>query len=200
MSEQRFIERLWDAALGIFPWAMAIVVIAGITHFASILMMPRLAPSDSYARIEALTPLHRTTLLPRVDASDASDSFDDPALARGACRYDLTRGPVRLRASLTPDSLMLLSFHSRYSDIYYSMTDRSATRGRLEALIFTRDQLDDVEANDSEDELPQELRIVAPTSLGFVLMRALAERPGDREDAEKSVTSIACGLDKDFKN
>jgi uncharacterized membrane protein len=200
MSEPRFSERVWDATTGLFPWAMAIVVIAGITHLASILMMPRLAPRDAYARMTALSPLHRTTLLPRVDSVGEGESLDDPALARAVCRYDLTRGPVRLRANLTPDALMLLSFNARRGDIYYSMTDRSATRGRLEALIFTQDQLDDVEANDSEDELPQELRIVAPTSLGFVLMRALAERPGDMDDAEKRVMSIACGLDKEMKN
>ena len=200
MSDQRFMEKLGDGALGLFPWAMAVIVIAGITHLASILMMPRLAPRDAYARMEAMVPLHRTTLLPRSDDPKAGDPFDDPALARAVCRYDLSRGPLRLRASLAPDSLMLLSFHSRHGDIYYSMTDRSATRGRLEALIFTRDQLDDVEANDSEDELPRELRIIAPTSLGFILLRALAEQPGDREDAEKRVMSIGCGLDKDMNN
>ena len=200
MSDQRFMEKLGDGALGLFPWAMAVIVIAGITHLASILMMPRLAPRDAYARMEAMAPLHRTTLLPRADDPKTGDPFDDPALARAVCRYDLSRGPLRLRANLAPDSLMLLSFHSRHGDIYYSMTDRSATQGRREALIFTRDQLDDVEANDSEDELPRELRIIAPTSLGFILLRALAEQPGDREDAEKRVMSIGCGLDKDMNN
>ncbi len=200
MSAPRFHERALDALVGALPWAAAIVVIAGITHIVSILAMPRLAPRDSFARVSAVAPLHQTTLLTRATPGVGEAPFDDPALAQGVCRYDLSQGPVRLRANLAPESLMLMSFHSRFGDIFYSMTDRSATRGRLEVLLLTQPQLDDVEAEDSEDELPRELRIVAPTREGFVLLRALAEFPGENEDARRRIASIACGLDKDMKN
>ena len=95
---------------------------------------------------------------------------------------------------MPPDALTLFSFHARFGQIYYSMTDRSATRGKLDVLLLTAEQLDAVEANDSEDELPQELRIVAPTLEGFVLARALAERPGDVPDARRRVMATTCAL------
>ena len=187
----RFLERL----LGVLPWALAIVVLAGITHIVSILIMPRVAPRDSFARVAEIAPLGRVTL---VDGeSDAlAAPFEDPALARGVCRYDLRDGAIRLRGALAPESLMLFSFHSRFGDVYYSMTDRSATRGRLNVLVLTRAQLDAVEEGDNEDELPSELRIVSPTREGFVLMRALAEYPYEKEDARRRVASIGCGLEK----
>jgi uncharacterized membrane protein len=193
----RILEGLFNTA----PWALAVIVIAGITHLASILAMPRLAPKDAFARMTTLAPaLNRTTLIQRAGPNDLTSPFDDPALAQGACRYDLSLGAVRIRANLAQESLMLMSFHSRFGDIFYSMTDRSATRGRLDVLLLTQQQLDDVEAEDSEDELPQELRIVAPTREGFLLFRALAELPGDEDDARRRVMSIACGLDKEMKN
>ena len=198
MSEPRFHERAIDAIVGFLPWAAAVIVIAGITHIVSILAMPRLAPRDSFARMRDIAPFHRTTVLTRQAAGEPP--FEDPALARGVCLFDLSQGPVRLRANLAPESLMLMSFQSRYGDVFYSMTDRSATRGRLEVLLLTQPQLDDVEAEDSEDELPRELRIVAPTREGFVLFRALAELPGELGDAEKRIAAISCGLDKEFKN
>jgi uncharacterized membrane protein len=107
---------------------------------------------------------------------------------------------VRLRATLAPDSLLLLSFHARHGQIFYSMTDRSATRGKLDVLLVTRQQLDAVEANDPEDELPQDLRIITPTPEGFLLFRALAEYPGEMADAVKRIQSLSCGLDRDGRS
>ena len=194
MSKLRFGERIWDSVTGFVPWLLATLAIAGVTHIVSILAMPRLAPRDSFARIAAIAPAFSNTPLP--DASSANGApFDDPALAASVCRYDLARGPARLRGVLAPDDLLLFSFYSRYGDLFYSMTDRGATRGRLEILVLTREQLNRVEEDDSEDELPQELRLVSPTLEGFVLLRSLAERPGDREDAKKRVASIGCGLE-----
>ena len=190
----------FDWLLGVLPWAAAVLVVGSLVHITSILVMPRLAPNDAYARIAALAPLHRVTLLPAVGLDERATPFEDPSLAQGVCRYDLSQGPVRLRATLPPDALMLFSFHARFGQVYYSMTDRSATRGRLELLLLTQQQLQAVEAQDSEDELPQELRLVAPTPQGFLLFRALAERPGEYLEAQKRIAAIGCGLDRDTRS
>ena len=192
-------EWIGAAAFVTLPWIAGCLVVAGIVHIVSIFAMPRLAPRDAFARMSALTAPHRMTLLPAA-TPEAGGPFDDPAFAQGVCRYDLSQGPVRLRATLPPDALMLLSFHARQGQIFYSMTDRSATRGKLDVLLVTRRQLDVVEANDPEDELPQDLRIIAPTLEGFLLLRALAEFPGERDDAQKRILSIFCGLDKDTRS
>ena len=188
-----------DLAFAILPWVAGCLIIAGLVHLASIFAMPRLAEKDAFARISALAPPHRVVLLAPTTAQDGAP-FDDPALVQGVCRYDLSQGPVRLRATLTPDALTLFSFHGRHGQIFYSMTDRSATRGKLDVLLLTRQQLDAVEANDPEDELPQDLRIIAPTPEGFLLFRALAEFPGEMTDAQARIQAIACGLDKDARS
>ena len=188
-------ERILDWIVGNLPWLVGAVVIAGIVHIASVLVMPRLAPKDAYARLEKLAPLHRMTLLPATAPGAGAPPFEDPALVQGVCRYDLALGPLRLRAELPPDALTLMSFHARFGEIYYSMTDRSATRGKLDVLLVTPEQLEAAEANDAEDELPQDLRILAPTLQGFILIRALAERSGDFADAQKRVLSIGCSVE-----
>ncbi len=181
-----------DYLLGFLPWLMATLMIGGIVHIVSILAMPRLAPMNSFARIAALTPLHQTILLPRMTPQQIFAPFEDPAMAVGACRFDLGEGALRLRATLSPDDLMLFSFHGRNGQAFYSMTDRGAARGKLDVLILTQPQLDEVEANDNEDELPQDLRIVSPNREGFVLLRALAERPGDIAAAEARIAAVTC--------
>jgi uncharacterized membrane protein len=159
--------------------------------------MPGLAPFNSFARITAVTPLHKMIVLPRMSPQRSFVPFEDPAMALGACRYDLAQGALRLRATLSPDDLMLFSFHRRDGRSFYSMTDRGAARGKLDVLVLTQPQLDEVEANDNEDELPQDLRIVAPDLQGFVLVRALAERPGDFADAEARVAAITCDSERE---
>lgn len=185
-------KKFIDPLVGFLPWLMATLMIGGIVHILSILAMPGLAPSNSFARIAAIAPLHKMILLPRTTPQQSFIPFEDPAMALGACRFDLGEGALRLRATLSPDGLMLFSFHQRDGRSFYSMTDRGAARGKLDVLILTQPQLDEVEANDNEDELPDDLRIVSPDREGFVLVRALAERPGEFADAEARIAAISC--------
>jgi uncharacterized membrane protein len=196
MRRPPFRERFMDGLIGGLPWALACLIIAGIVHISSILAMPWLAPKDAYAHMASIAPLFHMTSLPPTAPGGRSTPFDDPALAQAVCRYDLSEGPLRLHANLPSDELTLFSFHERYGQIYYSMNDRGAPRGQLDVLLLTQPQLDAVEVNDNEGELPKELRIVAPSSRGFILLRALAERPGEMEDARARVMSVACALDR----
>jgi uncharacterized membrane protein len=195
----RLKEAIGAALFHALPWIAGCLFVAGVVHIVSIFAMPHLAPQDAFARISALGQPHVMTLLPPTTPTSLAP-FDDPALAQGICRFDLSQGPVRLRATLPPDALTLMSFHGRHGQIFYSMTDRSATRGKLDVLLVTRQQLDAVEANDPEDELPQDLRIIAPTLEGFLLFRALAQFPGDVAEAQKRILSISCALDKDARS
>jgi uncharacterized membrane protein len=187
--KQRFLGQFLVRTL---PWVLATLMIAGIVHIASILAMPRLAPQDPFARIAALAPLNKMTLLPATAPGTEVLPFEDPAMAMGVCRFDLARGPVRLKTNLAPNALLLLSFHGRYGQTFYAMTDRGASRGRIEVVVATREQLDDIESRDSDEELPQELRLEAPTLQGFVLVRALAERPSLKSDAQNRITALSC--------
>ena len=188
------LQRIGDVVLGIVPFVLSIAVVAGIVHIVSIFAMPRVASRDAFTRVAALVPLDRTTVLP--DELRASLPFEDPATVPAACRYDLAQGPLHLTGNMAPDMLMVFSFHGRHGQVYYSMTDRGASRGRLDVLVLNQEQLDDVEARDSGDELPQELRILSPAREGFVLVRALAEQPGDAPEARRRLASLGCALDK----
>lgn len=182
---------------GLLPWLLATLMIGGIVHIVSILAMPRLAPSNSFVRVAALAPLHKMILLPRTTPRQSFAPYGDPAMALGVCRFDLADGALRLRGRLSPDNLMLFSFHGSDGRTFFSMTDRGTAHGKLDVLILTQAQLDDVEANDNEDEPPQDLRIVSPDRRGFVLLRALAERPGDFPDAEARIAAVRCTAERE---
>ena len=175
-----------------FPWTGGILVLAGIVHIASVLAMDRLAPRDAFARIAAMAALNQLVVLPRPQPGEEVLPFNDPAIATGICRYDIRRAPFRLTASITGDSLLSISFHDRYGRVYYSLTDRAAVRGKIEAVIVNAAQKEALEADDAEDGPGPDLRLLTRHNQGFVVLRALAEQPGDYDSAQKRVSQVVC--------
>ncbi len=65
----------------------------------------------------------------------------------------------------------------------------------MDIVVLTAQQLEAVEAEDDEENPSQDLRLIAPASKGFVLVSALANAPGEREEAEQRVKLVSCGLE-----
>ena len=89
-----------------------------------------------------------------------------------------------------------MSFRNRFGTAFYAMTDRGTSRGRLDVIVATRAQLDAIEAQDSDDETPSDLRLVSPSVEGFVMLRALANEPGQRSEAEARLKAVTCESEK----
>jgi uncharacterized membrane protein len=181
-----------DRKLGWILYLLATLIIAGIVHIVTILVLPGVAIRDSFARIASAAQVNRFDALPEPRPGSELLPMQDPALARSACRFDLSAGPVRLRADIAGlDGLLTLSFHDRRGGSFYATTDRGALRGGIDILLLTRDQLAAVEALDPEDETPQDLRLVAPTREGFILAGSLA-LDGDIDAARKRLALVSC--------
>lgn len=185
----------WNFRLaGLLPWILATVFIAGLVHIISILAMPRLASRDVHARIAAHSPLNTMHLL--ANAGRDAIPFEDPATVLAVCRYDLATGALRLRGMLAGDGLVLISFRDRLGRAYFAMTDRGTLRGRLDVVVATRNQLDAIEAQDGEDEVPSEMRLPARDETGFIYIRALAAEAGARQSAHAKLQGLTCAIEK----
>ncbi len=178
------------------PWVAATFVIAGLVHIISILAMPLLAPQDAFGRLAEATPLGRLVILDNGPPGKELLPFEDPATIIAVCRFDLAQGALRLRSNFDGEGLVLMSFRNRFGTAFYAMTDRGTSRGRLDVVVATRAQLDAIEAQDSEDEVPSDLRLLAQLPEGFVMLRALSPEPGQRADAAARLKMITCGAEK----
>jgi uncharacterized membrane protein len=173
-------------------YAALVAVVAGLTHFVALLIVPMLAERDAYARVEALGAPFKTISLPEASPTARAFPYADPAVAAAVCRYDLTGGPVRARAPLGRPGFSSLSFHSRRGVVFYALTDRAANAGRMEALIVTPEQLRKLVAHDDEDNPTDDLRIVSPTVEGFVMTRVLSQSPDDQPSAARQAAAMSC--------
>ena len=183
-----------EALMAVVGYGLAVVFVAALVHISSVLALPHMATRDASARIAQAAPvLHRFTPLPRPTPGAELLPLQDPMLARAACRFDLSQGPVRVRVDLSAlDGLLLLSFHDRQGSTFHATTDRGALRGRLDILLVTPRQLEDVEAEDPDDETPQDLRLLAPSLEGFILAGSLALDEADMAAARRRLSLAVC--------
>jgi uncharacterized membrane protein len=169
-----------------------VLVIAGLTHLMVLLAIPAVAERDAYARVEALGPPFKTWTLPPASPQAHTFPLLDPAVASAVCRFDLAGGPVRARAPLGRADFASLSFHSRRGVAFYALTDRAATKGRMDALIVTAEQLRILVSHDDEDNPTDDLRIVSPTQTGFVMTRVLSASQDALPQATEQAKAMTC--------
>ena len=170
-----------------------VLTIATATHIASVLLMPHVAPKSAYQHFATTYPAHHLFVL---DPQTEHAPFDDPALLHAVCVFDLSDGPVRLRGPVAADELVTMSMQSDASDVFYSLTDRSAQQGRFDIILLTQAQLDRAEASDNEDEPVQEQRILTPSLKGFIYIQTLMERPSSRPEAQARLSALTCAQER----
>jgi len=169
----------------------AAVILAALVHFVVVLAAPLVASDDAFQRLAALGDVNATVLLPRADPSQEAFPYGDPAVAMSFCRYDLASGPIRVAAP-AGRSFASISFHARRGLVFYSLTDKAAAHGVIDAVIGTPEQVQALAANDNEEDPSRDLRVAAPAPQGYVLMRAFSESPSLYPQAEAEAKRLAC--------
>jgi uncharacterized membrane protein len=193
--------KLADRATGLLPWALAVLLIAGVVHIVSVLLMPLVAPRHAYARLleaaksDAETARNGVMLFDPPAPGPQLLPFEDPAMAEGVCLFDVAKGPLRLRADIDSDDYLGFSFHDPSGAIFHSITDRASNKGKIDIVVGDARQIEEMEAGDSDGTPPPETRLTAPSPRGFVLIRALAKRPLDYERARASVEAVSCEIE-----
>ena len=173
------------------------VVLGAIVHLGTIMVMPRAASQDAYARLTPVSTINAVTPLPPPTPDAAVLPFMDPAFASAVCRYDLAQGPIKFTV---PVSLAYtsVSFYNRYDIAYYAINDRAAGRRVIELELMTSAQRADLP--EEEDVTAADRLIVeSPTSTGLIAIRALAPEPGLMPMARGAVGAARCTREEDTR-
>ena len=172
---------------------LAIAMVAGVVHIASLLLVPRVAPDDAFARLSAFAPSGTVRVLP--PAASAADPLPgrDPSIATAVCLYDLDGGPLRVSAALEGQDFVALTLHARSGVAFYGLTDRAGNEGRLDLVLMTAAQRDAAAARDNADGPVRDVRVVAPESRGFVSFDVLPRTGG--VTPERALASMSCRVE-----
>jgi len=174
-------------------WALLLLggaLLGGIVHIATVIALPRTATQDAYARLTPIVPVNKVTPLPAPTADKAIMPLTDPAFASAVCRYDLSRGPIKLTVPVGP-AYTSVSFYTRYDVAYYAINDRAAGRRVIDLDLMTSEQHDQMP--EEEDVTAADRLIVeSPTPAGLIAIRALAPEPGLMEKAKNAIAGAKC--------
>ena len=186
-------DRIVNGLVALGAGVLIVALVAGLTHFIAILILPDLASKDAYSVLSTRSVPNRMVLLPQPDVGDVAIPFRDPAAISGVCFFDVTTTPVRIRLTTEEGRLLTLSFRTPEGKIFYSMTDRAALHDKIDILLVNDAQLKIVEDNDDEDAgLPTELRLKAPSTKGLIVATALIGRPGEADAVKAHIETITC--------
>ncbi len=195
------VDQTVDWAIGLIPWLLAALFGGVAIHLVLLLALPRLAPGSAYRELALKTPIGEVELLPQAAPGTPGPVFTDPFAALALCRFDLTRGPLRLRARADGDHPCAVSVRLADGTIIFSANDRQTPKGRFDILILTQAQADEQDfqrdsSETNEEAAPQDqLRLVSPGKNGFALFRALSLREGDFDSAAEGRSAIECKVD-----
>ena len=171
-------------------WILAGLVLGGIVHLSTILALPHTASRDAYARLLPVTPVNAFTLLPEPTPSTATMPYMDPAFATAVCRYDLSKGSIKLTAPVS-QAYTSVTFYTRFGVAFYAINDRAAGRRAIELDLMTTAQRN---ALPEEEDVTAADRLIieSPTATGLIVLRALSPEPGLIDMARATLAAARC--------
>ena len=171
-------------------WLLGGLLLGGIVHLATVLLLPRTATQDAYTRLSAAAPPNDMIALPAPNPDDAMLPFMDPAFATSVCRYDLASGPLKLRVPVS-QAYTSVSFYVRSGVAYYAINDRAAGRRIIELDLRTSQQRAEL-PDDEEVTAADRLIVESPTPTGLILVRMFGPEPGLMSMARRALASAQC--------
>lgn len=166
------------------------VLLGGIVHLATVLLLPELATKDAYSRLAPLAPVNTVTPLTPPTPDAALLPFLDPSFAMAVCRYDLAGGPLKLSVPVNP-AYTSVSFYTRNDVAYYSINDRAAGRRVIELDLMTASQRAEL-PDDEEVTAADRLIVESPTATGLIIIKALAVEPFLLPAAQAALAAAKC--------
>ena len=171
-------------------WLLGGLLLGGIVHLGTVLLLPRTATQDAYTRLSATAAANSIVPLPAPTPDDAVLPFMDPAFATAVCRYDLGAGPLKLRVPVS-QAYTSVSFYARTGVAYYAINDRAAGRRTIELDLMTTAQRAEL-PEDEEVTAADRLIVEAPTPTGLILVRTFGPEPGLMPMARRALASAQC--------
>jgi uncharacterized membrane protein len=171
-------------------WILGGILLGGIVHLVTVLVLPRTATQDAYLRLAPLTPVNAVAPLPVPTPDTAILPFMDPAFAVAVCRYDLSETPLKLTAPVS-QAYTSVSFYTRHGVAYYAINDRAAGRRMIELELMTAAQRSQL-PEDEEVTAADRLIVESPTLTGLVVLRALSPEPGSMPLARGVLAAAQC--------
>lgn len=164
--------------------------LAGAIHIGAILLVPRLAAGDSWARLNAVAASGHFAEITPPGAGPASVPGLDPLFVNGACRVDLRAAPAEITLS-GGDRFWSVSLYEPDGASVFSLNDRTAVGGKLDMLVATPAQYTDLQSAGAAGT-DQKIVVQSPADDLVALVRLFAPTRAVQEDVRRALAGAGC--------
>ena len=171
-------QRLW------FYRALTLSVTAVLAHVLLVWAVPRVIMYQVMhgPAAQAMQMHNQAAFPPAVDASSRRVVMPSPDLLYSVCVFDVSQGPVRVRAQPQLSSYWSIALYAANSDNFFVLNDKAAGQAPVDLWLVS------VGPNANAPARPAGARVVVvPSTQGFLLMRVLTSNYA----AEKAVVEPA---------
>jgi uncharacterized membrane protein len=172
---------------------LAAPVAAGILHICATLAAPYLTAASAYSRLAPALPINKMQVLADIAPGGEPLPFLSPDARYALCRFDTSRGPVSVEATLPPDPGWMLAVVSPQGDNLYAS---ASTPGRPTpitlALVPSEEHFLGVtpEARGIARDVQPPVPIAA--TRGIVVLRGPDEGFSYRREVEAALAAASC--------
>lgn len=164
---------------------------AAVLHILIILTLPAFTGLDAYTRLQSYEAPNRFVIFAQ-SPDENGFSNGDPYLRVAACVFDVSERPVHLMASGSVPFWSFAVYDSSSNEVF-SMNDRSAAGGDLDAIIASPQQLAGIRKT-NPDIISESVLIEMPRPEGYVVLRTLAPAPSFEQSAMSFLAEAGCEL------
>jgi uncharacterized membrane protein len=162
---------------------------AAVLHIVIILALPSFTGLDAYTRLSGEDAENRFVTF-AAERDKVGFSNGDPYLRSAACLFSIDDAPVHLTASGGVPFWSFAIYDSSSNEVF-SMNDRSAAGGELDAIIASPAQLAAIRKS-NPDVISESVLIEMPRPDGYIVLRALAPSPSYVDAAKAFLSEADC--------
>lgn len=174
-------------------WLIVAVVLATITHIATLLFVPGFVFERNLRLLTADIPSNTFFILPK-DAQHKVFPEYPAATVFGLCRFNLSSGTVSLNANL-PDTFWTLTIYTRSGKSIYTVNDQqSGTNTFSLKVVMAPTILDLFSAKDDTDDPVESSgwKVQSSDRHGFALFWVPSIDPAMRENLVETLSKSTC--------
>ncbi len=172
-------------------WLLGGLLLGGLIHLVTILMLPLLAEDTTWTRIAQLEARNRVAILPAALPGEPNPFHLDTELSYGVCQVDLADGPAYL-SGILPDAFWSVAIYNQAGIVTYSTTNRDGIGQNVELGIFNADQTR-LLAQQQIDIAEGLLVVESRDDDLFILVRLAPPHEVMRPRFEQELSKLTCG-------
>lgn len=173
-----------------------LIVFGAAVHICIILIMPYVSRGNAWSRLEDSTKLNELAILTPAANIPSPIAFMAPDVRYAICRYDLSNGPLQLRAPL-PNDLWSIALYSKHGENYYLISGKDVQSKAVNLLVVVDKTIDNEKQADQNLGAPgktelRDITVSAPAKTGIILIRAPVPKPAFATEVSTLLEQAFC--------